>query len=167
MLEGLGWRGWVRVDTVEDCDTPGACSVKAANTAGGTTRFNVEPALQTMDQHYVNILHVLTILYRVCWAHAVSYTLMDPPTVPDHVTSYDHWACAQTSHALPCANAVGQRNAARSNLYRWIRKHQAIVKNVTEFLKASRHLLKRQGKKLKRHGAVTLGRFGGNPSVCI
>ena len=118
-----------------------------------------------MDQHYVNVLHVLY------WAHAASYTLIDPPTVPDHVTSYDHWACAQTSHALPCGKAVGQGNAARSNLYLWtsqhdanvVRKHQDIVKNVTEFPKASRHLLKRQGEKLKRHGAVTLGRFGGNP----
>ena len=66
--------------------------------------------------------------------------------------------------------AVGLCNVARSNLYRWtsqhdanvVRKHQDIVKNVMEFPKASRHLLKRQGKKLKRHGAVTLGRFGGN-----
>ena len=99
--------------------------------------------------------------------------LIDPPTVPDHVTSCDHWACAQTSHALPCGKAVGQCDAARSNLYRWtsqhvanaVRKHQDIVKNVTEFSKASRYLLKRQGNKLKRHGAVTLGRFGGNPAV--
>ena len=53
---------------------------------------------------------------------------------------------------------------SRSNLYRWtpqhdanvVQKHQDIVKNVTGFPKASRHLLKRQGKKLKRHGAVTL-----------
>ena len=112
-----------------------------------------------------------TILYRICWAHAASYTLIDPPTVPDHVTSYDHWACAQTSHTLPCGNAVGQCNSVRSNLYCWtsqhdangVREHQGIVKNVTGFPKASRHLLKRQGKKLKHHGAVTLGRFGGNP----
>ena len=34
--------------------------------------------------------------------------------------------------------------------------------SVTALTEASRHLLKRQGKKLKRHGAVTLGRFGGN-----
>ena len=114
-----------------------------------------------------------TILYRVCWAHAASYTLIDPPTVPDHVTSYAHWACAQMSKALPCGNAVGQCNAVRSNLYRWtsqhdanvVRKHQGIVKNVTGFLKASRHLLMRQGKKLKRHGAVTLRSFGGNPGL--
>ena len=74
-------------------------------------------------------------------------------------------------HALPCSKAVGQCNAARSNLYRWtsqhdvnvVRKHQEIVKNVTRFPKASRHLLKRQDKKLKHYGAVTLGRFGGNP----
>ena len=114
-----------------------------------------------------------TILYRACWAHAASYTLIDPPTLPDHVTSYDHWACAQTSHALLCGKAVGQCNAVKSNLYRWtsqhdanvVRKHQDIVKNVTGFPKASRHLLKRQGKKLKRHGAVTLGCFGGNPDI--
>ena len=31
----------------------------AANTAGATRRFNVAPASQTMDQHYVNVLHVL------------------------------------------------------------------------------------------------------------
>ena len=53
---------------------------------------------------------------------------------------------------------------SRSNLYRWtqqhdanvVQKHQDIVKNVTGFPKASRYLLKRQGKNLKRHGAVTL-----------
>ena len=120
----------------------------------------------TLSQHTTR-----TILYRICWPHAASSTLIDPPTVPDHVTSYDHWACAQTSHGLPCGNAVDQCNAVRSNLYRWtsqhdvnvVREHQGIIKNVTGFLKASRHLLKRQGKKLKRHGAVTLGRFGGNP----
>ena len=106
---------------------------------------------------------------------ACSYTLIDPPTVPDHVTSYDHWACAQTSHTLPCGNAVGQCNSVRSNLYCWtsqhdanvVREHQGIVKNVTGFPKASQHLLKRQGKKLKRHGAVTLGRFGGNPAYYL
>ena len=71
----------------------------------------------------------------------------------------------------PRTVASGQWNAARSNLYRWpsqhdanvVRKHQDIVKNVKGFPKASRHLLKRQGKKIKRHGAVTLGRFRGNP----
>ena len=92
--------------------------------------------------------------------------------MPDHVTSYDYWACAQTSHAIPCGKAVGLCNVARSNLYRWtslhdanvVRKHQDIVKRVTGFPNVSRHLLKRQGKKLKRHGAVTLGRFGGNPA---
>ena len=129
-------------------------------------------------QRWTNIKSTLhqrttrTILYRVCLAHAASYMLIDPPTVPDQVTSYDDWACAQMSHALPCGNAVGQCNAVRSNLYRWtsqhdanvVRKHQGIVKSVTGFPKASRHLLKRQGKKLKRHGAVTLGRFGGNPA---
>ena len=37
--------------------------------------------------------------------------------------------------------------------------------SVTALTEASRHLLKRQGKKLKRHGAVTLGRFGGNTDL--
>ena len=46
-----------------------------------------------------------------------------------------------------------------------VRKHKGIVKNVTEFPKASRHSLKRQGGKLKRHGAVTLGRFEGKPAI--
>ena len=90
--------------------------------------------------------------------------LLDLPTVPDHVTSYAHWACALTSHALPCDNTVDLCNAVRSDLYRWtpqhdanvVQKHQDIVKNVTGFPKASQHLLKRQGKNLKRHGAVTL-----------
>ena len=40
-----------------------------------------------------------------------------------------------------------------------------IFLSVTALTEASRHLLKRQGKKLKRHGAVTLGRFGGNPAL--
>ena len=40
-----------------------------------------------------------------------------------------------------------------------------IFLSVTALTEASRHLLKRQGKKLKRHGAVTLGRFGGNPAA--
>ena len=70
----------------------------------------------------------------------------------------------------PRTVALGQWNAARSYLYRWpsqhdanvVRKHQDIVKSVKGFPKASRHLLKRQGKKIKRHGAVTLGRFGAN-----
>ena len=116
-----------------------------------------------------------TILYRICWANAASCTLIDPPTVPNHVTSYDHWACAQTSHALLCGNAVCQCNSVRSSLYRWtsqhdanvLREHQGIVKNFTGFPKASWHLLKRQGKKLKRHGAMTLGRFGGNPAFDV
>ena len=151
---------------VEVCDTPGVCSI-AAKTAGGTTRFNVEPAMPTMD-HYINVLH---ILFCIVFAGR-SRMLIDPQTLPDHVTSYDQWACAQTSHALPCGNAVGQCNAVRSNLYHWtsqhdanvVQKHQNIVKNIMGFPKASRHLLKRQGKKLKRHGAVTLRRFGGNPA---
>ena len=71
----------------------------------------------------------------------------------------------------PRTVALGQWNAARSNLYHWpsqhdanvVRKHQDIVKNVKGFSKASQHLLKRQGKKIKRYGAVTLERFGGNP----
>ena len=75
----------------------------------------------------------------------------------------------------PLTVALGQWNAARSNLYRWssqhntnvVRKHQDIVKNVKGFPKASQHLLKRQGKKLKRQSAVTLGRFGGNPAKVI
>ena len=75
----------------------------------------------------------------------------------------------------PRTVALGRCNAARSNLYRLplqhdanvIRKHQAIVKNFKGFPKASQHLLKRQSKKIKRHGAVTLGRFGGNPGNCI
>ena len=37
----------------------------------------------------------------------------------------------------------------------------------TTLTEASQHLLKRQGKKLKRHGAVTLGRFGGNPDYLL
>ena len=75
----------------------------------------------------------------------------------------------------PCGKAVGQCDAARSNLYRWtsqhdadvVREHQDIVENVTEFPEASRHLLKPQGTKLKCHGAVTLGRFGGNPDYYL
>ena len=50
----------------------------------------------------------------------------------------------------------GQCNGVRYNLYCWtsqhdanvLRKHQGIVENVTGFPKASRHLLKRQGKNL-------------------
>ena len=130
-----------------------------AKTAGGTTRLKVEPALPTID-HYINVLH---ILFCIVFAGR-SCMLIDPPTLPDHVTSYDQWACAQTSQALPCGNAVGQCNAVRSNLSHRtsqhdgnvVRKHQGIVKSVTGFPKASRHLLKRQSNKLKRHGAATL-----------
>ena len=145
-----------------------------ANTAGGTTRFNVEPASQTMDQHHVNVLHVL-YSYRVCWVHAASQTLIDPPTMPDHVTSYDHWACAQTSHAPPCGKAVGQCDAARSNLYRWtsqhdanvVRKHQDIVENVTEFPEASGYKIKaswcRDAWTLWGETLIIIYSFGNNP----
>ena len=44
---------------------------------------------------------------------------------------------------------------------------KALLKIVTGFPKASRHLLKRQGEKLKRHGSVTLDRFGGNPEMVL
>ena len=112
-----------------------------------------------------------TILYRVCWAHAASYTLIDPSTVPDHVTSYDLWACTQTSHALPCGNAVGQCNAVRSHLYCWtsqhdanvVLKHQGIVKNVTGFPKASDGTYWSVRVKIKCHVVVMLSCFGGNP----
>ena len=61
--------------------------------------------------------------------------LIDPPTVPEYVTSYDHWACAQTIHTLPCGNTVGQCNAVRSNvdMYRWTSQHDANV--LRNFLK--------------------------------
>ena len=81
-----------------------------------------------------------TILYRICWAHAASCTLIDPPTVPDHVTSYDHAHRRATHcHAACCGNTVGLCNAVRSNLYRWtsqhdadvVQKHQGIVKSIT------------------------------------
>ena len=67
-------------------------------------------------------------------------TALDLPLASDHVKSYDHWACAQTSHALLCGNAMGLScNTVRFNLYRWtsqhdanvLRKHQGIVNPYT------------------------------------